>query len=75
MCILKSFLKKAKYHLNKKHFEEIEGIGKEKAKTLLSHFKTLGALKKASLEEIKSVKGISEKNAENVFKYFSADGE
>ena len=53
--------------------EEIDGIGSEKAKKILAHFKSLSALKKASLEEIKMVKGISEKNAENVFKYFSAD--
>ncbi|MBQ6701475.1 MAG: excinuclease ABC subunit UvrC [Clostridia bacterium] len=55
--------------------EEIDGIGKEKAKRLLSHFKSLSALKSAPLEEIKRVKGISEKNAESVFNYFTAEGE
>ena len=59
--------------LKKSVLEEIDGIGKEKAKALLSHFKSLSALKKASLDEIKLVKGISEKNAEKVFMYFSKD--
>jgi len=35
----------------------------------------LSALKSAPLEEIKRVKGISEKNAESVFNYFTAEGE
>jgi excinuclease ABC subunit C len=60
--------------LKKSVLEEIEGIGSEKAKRLLSHFKGLNALKNASLDEIKAVKGISEKNAEAVFNYFSDDG-
>ena len=56
--------------LKKSVLEEIDGIGKEKARKLLAHFKSLSALKKASLDEIKQVKGISEKNAESVFEYF-----
>lgn len=56
--------------IKKSVLEEIDGIGKEKAKKLLAHFKGLGALKKASLEEIKQVKGISEKDAVNIYNYF-----
>ncbi|MBR5322619.1 MAG: excinuclease ABC subunit UvrC [Clostridia bacterium] len=59
--------------LKKSVLEEIDGIGTEKAKKILAHFKSLSVLKKASLEEIRAVKGISEKNAENVFNYFSDD--
>lgn len=59
--------------LKKSILEEIDGIGSEKAKKILAHFKSLSALKAASLDEIKAVKGISERNAENVFKYFSAE--
>ena len=59
--------------LKKSILEEVDGIGREKAKKILAHFKSLSNLKKASLEEIKAVKGISERNAENVFNYFSAD--
>lgn len=61
--------------LKKSLLEEIDGIGSEKAKKILAHFKSLAALKKASLEEIKAVKGISEKNAENVYNYFLKDKE
>ena len=56
--------------MKKSSLEQIEGIGKEKAKKLLAHFKSLSALKEASLDEIKSVRGMSEKNAENVFNFF-----
>lgn len=59
--------------LKRSVLEEIDGIGSEKAKKLLLHFKSLSALKKASLEEIKAVNGISEKNAENVYNYFLAE--
>ncbi len=59
--------------LKRSVLEEIDGIGSEKAKRILAHFKSLSALKKASLDEIKAVRGISEKNAENVFNYFSVD--
>ncbi len=59
--------------LKKSILEEIDGIGSEKAKKILAHFKSLSALKAASLDEIKAVKGISERNAENVFNYFSAE--
>ena len=61
--------------LKKSLLEEIEGIGSEKAKKILAHFKSVAALKKASLEEIKAVKGISVKNAENVYNYFLKDKE
>ena len=61
--------------LKKSVLEEIDGIGKEKAKALLAHFKSLSALKDASAEEIKAVKGLSAKNAESVFMYFSKDGD
>ncbi|MBR5314275.1 MAG: excinuclease ABC subunit UvrC [Clostridia bacterium] len=56
--------------LKKSVLEEIDGIGSEKAKKILAHFKSLSALKKASLDEIKQVKGISAKNAESVYEYF-----
>ncbi|MBQ7968604.1 MAG: excinuclease ABC subunit UvrC [Clostridia bacterium] len=56
--------------LKKSVLEEIDGIGSEKAKKILAHFKTLSALKKASLDDIKQVKGISAKNAESVYEYF-----
>lgn len=59
--------------LKKSVLEEIEGIGKEKARKILAHFKSLSALKKASLEEIMAVKGISKANAQSVFDYFAKE--
>ena len=59
--------------LKKSSLEGIDGIGPSKAKKLLGAFGTLGALKKASQEEIKAVKGISETDARNVYEYFSKE--
>jgi len=50
--------------------EKIDGIGPAKAKKLMSHFKTLTALKKASTDEINSVEGISRSDANRIFEYF-----
>lgn len=50
--------------------EKIEGIGPGKAKKLLLHFKSLAAVKTAGLEELGAVKGISQRDAENIYDYF-----
>ncbi len=52
---------------------EIEGVGKERAKVLLTHFKTLSTLKKATVEQLCTVKGISKKTAENIYKFYHGD--
>ena len=51
--------------------EKISGIGPAKAKKLMSHFKTLSALKEASEEEVSAVSGISRADAEAVFAFFN----
>lgn len=48
----------------------IDGIGEKKAKLLLKQFKTITAIKQATVQELSAVKGISEKNAEDIVKYF-----
>ncbi len=48
----------------------IEGIGPVKRNALLAYFKSTDAVKNASLEELMKVEGITEKNAENILKYF-----
>ena len=53
--------------------ENIKGIGSKKAKVLLNHFKTLSALKEASVEDILKVKGISKTDAEKIKDYFKED--
>jgi len=50
--------------------EKIDGIGKQKRIALLSHFKSIGKIKVASTDELAEVKGISLKNAENIYNYF-----
>ncbi len=50
---------------------EIEGIGAEKAKNLIKHFKTIERIKNASLDELLKVDGIGKKYAENIIKYFN----
>ncbi len=50
---------------------KIEGIGEKKASALLRHFKTLSAIRTADRESLKSVKGITVKDAEKIFEYFN----
>ncbi|MEG0229720.1 MAG: helix-hairpin-helix domain-containing protein, partial [Oscillospiraceae bacterium] len=49
---------------------DIEGIGKAKANCLLSHFKSIQNIKKASVDEIKKCKMIGEKDANLIYEYF-----
>ena len=48
----------------------IEGIGENRAKALMKHFKTLKAISQASVDEIAAVKGMSKKTAQSVFEAF-----
>ncbi len=66
-----STMQKAKSKkLTRSSLENIKGIGQKKAAVLLAHFKTLTTLKGASRDEIARVKGVSEKDAENIRNYF-----
>lgn len=65
------------YHRNKHakrnltlSLTEIEGIGEKKAKSLLKHFKTLTAVKNASVDALCEAEGISRKNAEKIYAYY-----
>ena len=49
---------------------KIEGIGDAKAKKLLAAFGGISALKQATQEQIASVRGISNRDAEAVWQYF-----
>jgi excinuclease ABC subunit C len=49
---------------------KIEGIGDAKAKALLKHFKTISAIKNATVDEIAQVDGISKNNAQQVFNFY-----
>ena len=56
--------------LKRSSLEDIDGIGPSKAKALLSKFGGLKGVKEADLNELLSVKGISEKNAINILQHF-----
>ncbi len=49
---------------------EIDGVGKERAKALLAHFKTIKNIKNASVEELLNVSKMTEKVAKNIVNYF-----
>lgn len=49
---------------------EIPGIGEKRKKELLKHFKSLEKIKKASIEELAQADGISERLAEDIYKFF-----
>jgi len=50
---------------------QINGVGKTRAAALIKQFKSIKKIKTASVEELKSVKGITEHIAENIFKHFN----
>ena len=53
--------------------EKIEGIGSAKAKKLLSAM-PLGKIRKASIEELSAIAGISERDAKNIVEYYLKKG-
>lgn len=56
--------------ITKSELDEIEGIGEVKKKALLKHFGSVEEIKKASVEELIKVKGISREIAEKVLSNF-----
>ena len=51
--------------------ERVKGIGAVKAKNLLSTFGGLSEIKKANIDDIASVKGITSVDAINIYKFFN----
>lgn len=51
----------------------IPGVGPSKAKALLSHFKTISAIKSADAQKLCEVPGISESVANNIIQYFNTE--
>lgn len=52
--------------LTKSVLDEIDGIGEVKKKALLKHFGSVEKIKKASIEELMEVKGITKDIAEEI---------
>ncbi len=53
---------------------EIDGIGEERAKALLSYFKTITRIKEADIEELLQVKGMNRPAAESVYNHYRKNG-
>lgn len=49
---------------------QIAGVGPATAKALLNHFRSVGAVRQATIEELQQVKGLSKKVAQNIWKEF-----
>lgn len=57
----------------KSSLSEIEGVGELKAKALIKHFKSVDAISKASINDLKKVQGIGQSLAEIIFDYYHKD--
>lgn len=55
--------------------EDIESVGKTRAKLLLKHFGSIEKISSASIEELKEIDGIGEKYAIKIFKHFNSKKE
>jgi excinuclease ABC subunit C len=53
--------------VKRSELDTIDGIGQKKKKALLNHFKSIKAIKTASIEELCLVNGISIKIAKKVY--------
>ena len=56
--------------ISKSLLDQIEGIGSIRKRALLNHFGSARAVESASLDEIKSVEGVEEKVAKNIYNFF-----
>ena len=50
--------------------DDIKGVGPERRKALMRHFKDIQKIKEASLEELTQVDSITEKVAEEIYRFF-----
>ncbi len=55
----------------KTELRDIRGVGDKKAKILLKNFRSLKAIRQATLEELYSISGIDKTTALNVYNYFN----
>lgn len=52
---------------------KIDTIGESKAKLLMKNFRTITAIREATVEELMSIKGITEINAKKIVEYFNSE--
>ena len=65
--------KKQKKTLTAMTLTEIEGVGTVRAKSILRHFRTLTAVRNATVEELCRVEGINESTANNIYRHYHRD--
>ena len=63
--------KKRRKNLTKSTLDEIKGIGSENKRALLRHFGGLESLRKASIDQIKSIDGIGSIRAKLIYDYLN----
>ena len=61
---------KRKKSLSKSLLDQIDGIGKQRKRSLLNHFGSARSVESASLEDLKSVEGIEESIAKKYMTTF-----
>ena len=61
---------KRKKGLSKSLLDQIDGIGKQRKRSLLNHFGSARSVESASLEDLKSVEGIEDSMAKKIYDYF-----
>ncbi len=53
--------------------QQIEGIGPKKAKILFNQFRTIKAIKEASVDELENINGISKADAQNIYSFYRGE--
>ncbi len=61
---------KRKKNLSKSLLDQIQGIGRQRKRSLLNHFGSARAVESASLDDLKSVEGIEDSIAKKIYNYF-----
>jgi len=61
---------KRKKGISRSLLDQIDGIGKQRKRSLLNHFGSARSIESASLEDLKSVEGIEESIAKKIYDYF-----
>jgi excinuclease ABC subunit C len=57
----------------KSELDDIPGVGPSRRKALLKHFGSVKKIKLASIEEIKALKSVPQKLAQNIYNHFHPD--
>ena len=61
---------KRKNNFSKSLLDQINGIGKQRKRSLLNHFGSAKSVESASLDDLKSVEGIEDNIAKKIYNYF-----